>query len=90
MGRGGGEAGEGIKCPGRYGAGAPREEAHLILEGQELLVVRDLLGERVRGIHLLQRKRQSHTLTTQHAEEQSADEERTEHVSAHLMRSVLS
>lgn len=79
-----------MKCLGRCGAGAPREEAHLILEGQELLVVRDLLGERVRGIHLLQRKRQSHTLTTQHVEEQSTNEARTEHVSTHLMRSLLS
>lgn len=70
-----------MKCLGRCGAGAPREEAHLILEGQELLVVRDLLGERGRGIHILQRKRQSHTLT---------NEERTEHVSTHLMRSLLS
>lgn len=79
-----------MKCLGQCRAGAPTEEAHLILEGQELLVVRDLLGERVRGIHLLQRKRQSHTLTTQYTEEQSKKEERTEHVPTHLLRSLLS
>ena len=58
------EAGEGRKCLGLHRAGAPREEAHLIFEGQELLVVRDLLGERVRRVHLLQGKRQSRALTT--------------------------
>lgn len=58
-----------MKCLELYGTGARREEAHLILEGQELLIVWDLLGERMRRVHLLQRKRQSHTLIKQHVEE---------------------
>lgn len=49
---------------GRRGEGVrvQREKAHLILEGQELLVVWDLLGERVRGVHLLQKSEaETHT-----------------------------
>lgn len=34
-----------------------QEDAHLILEGQELLVVWDLLGEGMRRIHILWQKK---------------------------------
>lgn len=50
----------GDKVPGVCMGQERREEAHLVLEGQQLLAVRDLPGERVGGIRLLQKEDNQH------------------------------
>lgn len=57
-GAGGGLGGD--KVPGVCMGQEQREEAHLVLEGQQLLAVRDLPGERVGGIRLLQKEDNQH------------------------------